>query len=245
MPLPMIPDGVPDPAAPGTSADGRSRIGAAAGHPLPAPSPGSRREVLTTAALATAAGLGLPCVRPAAAQVSSSPSTQTPRLARPAAGDMLVFATGERAGKPVVADDLAVGGPQVLAWAMEPASVVVRSGSRLNQIVLVRLAPEELEGETAVRSANGIVAYSAICTHAQCPVSEWRRDKGALHCPCHQSEFDPKRGGKVVGGPAQRSLAALPIKAANGVKVADGAEPVDGVLVVAGPFVGKVGASSS
>ena len=120
-----------------------------------------------------------------------------------------------------------------------------RNGSRLNQVVLVRLAPDELDGDTAARAANGVVAYSAVCTHAQCAVSEFRREKGVLHCPCHQSEFDPKQGGKVVGGPAQRSLAALPIKAADGVSLAGGAEMADGVLVVARPFVGRVGASSS
>ena len=204
--------------------------------------PPGRRDVLAVAALAAAgAGLSAPCATPAAAQTPPSPS---PRNARPAPGDMLVFASGEKAGKPVSADDLAPGGPQVLAWAMEPGSGVVRSGSRLNQVVLVRLATDELDGETATRAANGVVAYSAVCTHAQCAVSEWRREKGVLHCPCHQSEFDPKQGGKVVGGPAQRSLAALPIKAADGVSLAGGAEVADGVLVVARPFVGRVGSSS-
>jgi Rieske Fe-S protein len=165
-------------------------------------------------------------------------------MARPAAGDMLVFAAGDKAGKPVGADDLAPGGPQVLAWAMEPESGVVRSGSRLNQILLIRLDPAELDGETAARSVDGVVAYSAICTHAQCSVAEFRREKGVLHCPCHQSEFDPKQGGKVAGGPAPRPLAALPIKAADGIKLTGGAEAPGGVLVVAKPFVGKVGASS-
>lgn len=204
-------------------------------------SPQGRREMLAAAALA-AAGICSPCAREAAAQ--TAPPAQAPRMARPAVGDMLVFSQGEKAGKPVGAGDLAPGGPQVLAWAMEPGSGVVRSGSRLNQVVVVRLDPAELDGETAARSADGIVAYSAVCTHAQCPVSEFRRDKAVLHCPCHHSEFDPKQGGKVAGGPAQRPLAALPIKMADGVKIADAAEAADGVLIVARPFVGRIGASS-
>ena len=48
-------------------------------------------------------------------------------------------------------------------------------------------------------------------------------------CPCHESEFDPSDGARVVGGPAPWQLAALPLKL------------VDGVLAVAGPFEGRVG----
>lgn len=202
-----------------------------------------RRDVLAAATLA-ATGLCAPCAREAAAQ-TAAPAGQAPRMARPAAGDVLVFVSGEKAGKPVGLDDLALGGPQVLAWAMEPGSGVVRSGSRLNQVVLVRLDTAALDENTSAHAAEGVVAYSAICTHAQCAVSEWRREKAVLHCPCHQSEFDPKQGGKVVGGPAQRSLAALPLKLADGVKIAEGSEAANGVLVVAKPFVGRVGASSS
>lgn len=164
-------------------------------------------------------------------------------MARPAAGDVLVFATGEKAGKPIGPSDLERGGPQVLAWAMEPASGVVRNGSRLNQVILLRLDPAALDETTGGRAADGVVAYSAVCTHAQCPVSEWRRDAAILHCPCHQSEFDPKQGGKVVGGPAQRPLAALPVKLGEGAGGAEGGG--GGVLVVARPFVGRIGASSS
>lgn len=200
------------------------------------PSKANRREVLAAAALAaSAAGLS----------ASAAAQGQAPRMARPAPGDVLVFAAGDKAGKPVTADALAPGAPQVLAWAMEPGSGVVRSGSRLNQVILLRLDPASLEGETAARAAQGIVAYSAVCTHAQCPVSEWRSDKGVLHCPCHQSEFDPKQGGKVVGGPAPRSLAALPIRAADGVRTAEGEAAADGVLVVDKPFVGKIGAATT
>lgn len=209
-----------------------------------APAQSGRRDVLVGAGLA-AAGVCPPCARDAAAQGGASQQGQAPRMARPAAGDLLVFAAGEKAGKPVGVEDLAVGGPQVLAWAMEPGSGVVRSGSRLNQVVVVRLDPAALDEDTSARSAGGVVAYSAVCTHAQCSVSEWRREKSVLHCPCHQSEFDPKQGGKVVGGPAQRPLAALPVKVADGVKIAEGADAADGVLVVAKPFVGRVGAPSS
>ncbi|MCG7360235.1 ubiquinol-cytochrome c reductase iron-sulfur subunit [Roseomonas sp. ACRSG] len=151
--------------------------------------------------------------------------------ARPEKGDRLVFVAGPKAGQPVQADDIKQGNPQVLAWAMEPKSGVIRNASRLNQVLLLRLQPSELQEETRERSADGVMAYSAICTHAQCAVTEWRQEKGVLHCPCHASEFDPFAAGKVVGGPALRPLPTLPLSLEGGF------------LVVAGRFTGRVGSS--
>ncbi len=56
---------------------------------------------------------------------------------------------------------------------MDPANKTVRSGSRLNQLLLVRLAPETLSPETAPRAAGGVVAYTAICTHNGCDIDDW------------------------------------------------------------------------
>ena len=114
---------------------------------------------------------------------------------------------------------------------MDPESEIVRDGTRLNQIILVRLDPAVLDAETAARSADGIVAFSGVCSHTDCDVSDWFDDTRTLFCPCHESEFDPARGGEVTGGPAPRRLAALPLKI------------VDGTLLAAGSFIGRVGAS--
>jgi len=173
-----------------------------------------------TVALA-AAGL----CRDAAAQAADAASR-----ARPEPGDRLVIAGAEDDRRPITQDDLTVGGPQLLAWAMQPGTGTVRSASRLNQVLLIRLDPKDLDPATLQRSANGIVAYSAVCTHQQCPVTEWKQEKAALHCACHGSEFDARNGAKVVGGPAPRPLAALPVRLE------------DGVVVVGGRFLGRVGA---
>lgn len=140
---------------------------------------------------------------------------------------------GEHAGEIIKPADLTLGGPPVHAWPKDPKSLVVRNGSRLNEIVLLRLDPGELDEESRSRSADGIVAYSLICTHAGCPVSEWVKaaesDKKVLKCPCHDSEYDPRESAQVVFGPAPHHLAALPLAIAGGS------------LTVGAPFVGKVG----
>lgn len=154
---------------------------------------------------------------------------------RPQPDDRFVFFEGDHQGQVVTPPALKRGADPVLAWPMDPKSKVVRSGSRLNQVLLLAFDAESLDADTRALSANGIVAYSAICTHAGCTVTGWVRDQGAqvLKCPCHNSEYDPRRGATVVFGPAPHHLAKLPLRVA------------DGALVVAKTFVGKVGPSSA
>src|SRR5690606_34205870 len=125
--------------------------------------------------------------------------------------------------------ELVANAEQILVYPLDPATGTVRDGTRLNQLILVRLDPAALSAETLERSADGIVAYSGVCTHTGCDVTDWYDDVLRFKCPCHESEFDPSDGARVIGGPAPSPLAALPLKM------------VDGTLTVAGAFVGTVG----
>jgi len=171
---------------------------------------------------AVSLGLTLPLLQAHAAE-------EAPKKARPQAGDRLVFFSGERKGEIIKPDDLPMGGPQILAYPMDPATKTVRNGSRLNQVILIRLEPGELSKDTSANAAEGVVAYSAACTHEACPVSMWK--EGTLYCACHGSQFDPKDAANVVHGPAERRLAMLPLKMEHGE------------LAAAGPFTGRVGAA--
>jgi len=148
--------------------------------------------------------------------------------ARPKEGDLLVR-LGDASRTPLAPNDIPLGGRQTMAWALDPSDNTVRSGSRLNQLLLLRLDPDKLAAETRSRAADGVVAYTAICTHNGCDVEDWLADTQQLSCACHSSTFDPKDGGTVVDGPAPRMLPALPLKV------------VDGKLVVARPFTARVG----
>jgi Rieske Fe-S protein len=145
---------------------------------------------------------------------------------RPKEGDQLV-AIG--ATELVALSPSDIPPSQILAWPMEPGSNIVRSGSRLNKILLVRLDPATVAGPTLERSADGVVAYSAICPHAGCEVDGWVAEQGILECPCHNSRYDPRNAAAIVDGPTTRALAALPLKIINGK------------LTVAQPFIGRVG----
>ena len=119
--------------------------------------------------------------------------------------------------------------PPLLVYPRDPLSGVVRDGSRLNQILLIKLDIKTLDDTTRVRAAEGIVAYSGICTHAACAVSEWKGETRHLLCPCHNSEYDVSGHANVVAGPAPRPLPALPLSIAGQY------------LIVQGAFTAKVG----
>jgi Rieske Fe-S protein len=151
------------------------------------------------------------------------------KIARPQSGDRFVFPFGDRAGQVIKPEDLPLGGPQQLAYPMDPQTKVIRDGSLFNQVALVRLDPAQLSTETTEYAADGVVAYSAICTHQACPVSMWKADAKMLFCSCHATQFDPKDRARVVDGPAPRRLPVLPLRI------------VAGTLTAAGGFIGAVG----
>jgi rieske iron-sulfur protein len=178
----------------------------------------ARRRLLK---LLGAIGVGLPGIAIADdAEEAAAP---------PRADDWLVFAFGERAGEPITPDDLGVRSRQVFAYPRDAASGVTRNGTRLNQVIVVRLDPAMLKPETLERAADGVVAYSGVCSHTGCDVTDWASDVDRFQCPCHESQFDPTDGARVVGGPAPWQLAALPLKL------------VDGKLAVGGEFQGRIG----
>jgi len=140
----------------------------------------------------------------------------------PQTGDLLVK-VDDPASKPVGPADIGAQGPPLMAWPVDPVSRIVRRANRLSEILLIRLNPAS-PGDNQPNAADGVLAYSALCTHAGCDAIEWIPETGILACDCHSSEFDARASGRVVGGPATRALPPLPLKIDRTV------------LVVATPF---------
>src|SRR5262249_46947839 len=137
----------------------------------------TRRSLLATALVAGACL----AVRSAGAEEGQAGSSE-----RPQTGDLLVFSQGPQSGQVIKPSDLKLGGPPLHAWPKDSKTSVVRSGSRLNDIIVVKLDPAELDDATRKHAADGIVAYSAVCTHAGCPVTAWVKgensDKNVVKC---------------------------------------------------------------
>ena len=154
---------------------------------------------------------------------------QSPNRLRPQPGDQLVFEEGPNQDALIRPELLELEKRPLSALARDPETQVLRDGSRLNRIMIMRIDPELMSARYQANVAEGVIAYSAVCTHTGCDVTNWDEGQLRMACPCHESQFDIYDGAKVVGGPAPRPLAMLPL------------EVVDGIVLVAAGFRGRVG----
>lgn len=154
---------------------------------------------------------------------------QSPNRLRPQPGDHLVFEKGPNQDALVRPELIDLEQKPLSALARDPETEVLRDGSRLNRVMITRIDPERMTARYQDNAAGGVIAYSAVCTHTGCDVINWDEGQLRMACPCHESQFDIYDGGRVVGGPAPRPLAMLPL------------EIVDGIVVVAAGFRGRVG----
>jgi rieske iron-sulfur protein len=148
-------------------------------------------------------------------------------------GDKLVFAMGPNAGQVIKHESLNLG-EAVLAFPQGKES------NHDDLVMLVRLEESAYQAPTRMDwLADGVAAYSAICTHLACTVRfSDEAMAGApyshIHCPCHAGMFDPRRGAMVISGPPPRPLPQLAIKVNS-----------DGEVTAAGTFQQPIGVAAS
>jgi Rieske Fe-S protein len=136
-----------------------------------------------------AAGMGLTLAGLGLAACSSSPATAAgggvPNAgggqSTTAGGSSTSAAGGGSSGNTVKVADVPVGGGVI----MQTASFVVTQPT-----------------------AGTFKAFSSVCTHEGCPVSQIAG--GAIICTCHNSRFSVADG-SVISGPARRALAAAKV----------------------------------
>jgi len=187
--------------------------------PTPAPCACAQAALQRRTVLAGMVALG-------GAAVTGSAFAQAAEDMRPQVGDFLVKAKGEP--KALTPEDIGIGKKPIQAFAMSPDGVV-RSSDFENGLLLVHYDQGELSDDAKAMSADGVLAYSIICTHAGCEATNWIPEDNTIECPCHGSHFDAKNNGAVQFGPASRKLPQL------------GLEVKDGKIVVAAQFDSRIG----
>jgi ubiquinol-cytochrome c reductase iron-sulfur subunit len=138
-------------------------------------------------------------------------------------------------GSPYLAEDIQIGSMYTaLPERGDPEKIDAG-------LIVVRLLAHQIDLPAARRgwAPDGILAYSKICPHAACAISLYRYPTfqstsvgPAFTCPCHYSTFAPGEGGRLLFGPAGRSLPQLPLMV----------DP-QGYLRAAGPFHEDIGPS--
>jgi rieske iron-sulfur protein len=126
--------------------------------------------------------------------------------------------------------DLPPGAAIMDVMPLDPATGKVRDESRLNAVNLVRVA--NVPKGSPLEATQGVMAYSAICTHKGCKVNSWQPDQNHWRCFCHMSVFDVLANGEVVDGPATDPLPSVPL-----------AVDADGNITAKGDFSRPPGAS--
>lgn len=118
-------------------------------------------------------------------------------------------------GRPYLASEIELGS---LYTALPEHADPENLGSGL---IVIKLPPQyiHLPADRRDWAPAGILAFSKICPHAGCAISEYRyplypntpEQQPAVTCPCHYSTFLPGRGGELIFGPAGRELPQLPV----------------------------------
>ena len=162
----------------------------------------------------------------------TSAAAKKPEQLPPQVGDRFEITKGPMKGELLKPGLLKVGEAPVIGFPFATEDGVLRKKNRLNRLLMVELDPADMEEETRERSAEGVLIYSALCTHRGCTIASWKAEEQHFRCHCHLSEFAPLDNARPQNGPAKKSLAAVPVAVDD-----------EGFVVATAEFTRKPGAS--
>jgi rieske iron-sulfur protein len=175
-----------------------------------------RRDLLkSTCALAGAAALGT-VGGSVNAFAAGGRGTQPQPVGAPERHDLLVYTDGPKKGQDVMTADIVADAPAILVQAKDPATGKVRESEKATVLLYKTSTPDKIRADIRGDTWNGIIAYSALCTHQGCDPLGWDAESKQLLCPCHQGKFDPLQGGVNTAGPKARDIPQIPVKDDDG-----------------------------
>ena len=160
----------------------------------------------------------------------SARAARKPEALPPQIGDRFQVTKGEFKGELLRPDLLMPGAAPMIGFPFDPDMNILRRKNRLNRLLLVRLDLDDMGAATREASADGVLVYSAVCTHRGCTIQSWKAKEQHFRCHCHLSEFAPLLAGKVQKGPARKPLPLIPLAIDD-----------DGLIVAKGAFNRKPG----
>ncbi|MEM7190048.1 MAG: Rieske (2Fe-2S) protein [Pseudomonadota bacterium] len=145
-------------------------------------------------------------------------------------GDRIQLIKGANKGEFVRPELIETGAKHIEAFPYDPENEVLRRKYRLNRLAVLKLDPSEMNEDTRARSVDGILVFSALCTHRACTIKSWMPEERYLRCHCHLSQFNALAEGRVMDGPARRALPMVPLELDE-----------EGFVIAADTFTGKPG----
>jgi len=132
-------------------------------------------------------------------------------------------APGAMPASPAMATSGSMSSPDgAMQASPAPSHTAADKGAKAAGTVLGAASEIPVGGGTIYKAAKVVVtqpargqykAFSAVCTHAGCIMSEVAN--GTIDCPCHGGQYKITDGA-VVAGPPPRPLPARPVKVVNG-----------------------------
>lgn len=174
-----------------------------------------RRKVLIGAVATTTLGIANASVSERA--LADTGATEAGEGATPAnelfaqAGDRFQIVRGKLRDQMLRPELLEPDAKPVEAFPLDPSGNVLRRRNRLNRVLALRLSADNMDEETRARCADGVLVFSALCTHRACKIQSWMPEERHMRCHCHLSEFAALTGGTVMAGPARRQLPMIPL----------------------------------
>lgn len=166
--------------------------------PLSEPTPTTRRTVLRAAGLAALTGGGVTVL----GACGADGATDTPASSAPASPPASSAPASSPAASPSASAPASTSAPVPAGPSVATSEVPVGGGVILDDADYVITQPTKGEFK----------AFSKICTHQRCPVTEVAG--GSINCKCHNSKFSIEDG-SVQSGPATKPLPPAEVEVAG------------------------------
>ena len=119
-----------------------------------------------------------------------------------------------------------IGGTFAFLWPRRkgPKVETVFIAGKVTDFKAGEVIPFRKERTLILRTEEGFLAISAICTHLHCVVN-WNEVHKKFECPCHGAKFN--QYGEVLEGPPPRPLDLYKLQIVAGNVVVDRANPIE------------------
>jgi len=130
----------------------------------------------------------------------------------PMSHDGFVYNDGPKKGEDVKTAEIVLEAPPISVQAKDSVTGKVRESEK-SRVLLYRVKADTIPIEWRGDSADGILAYSALCTYDGNLIEpkDWDATNKQFVCSSCQTKYDAVKGAAVVAGPGKRELPQVPI----------------------------------